>query len=110
MKLVKRLSANKTKIATYCNLADFRAEVKRSSGAGDNSSKLAQLGKQAGDVVALRPEFARLKRRLRTGKILLQGRAGVVSRARQVLPASAIGSVGVGLHRSPAVVTVWAQA
>jgi hypothetical protein len=60
VKVVKIISANKTKIATYCKLADLGDEIKKASGAGDKG-KLAQLGKQADDLgKALGPEFVRL--------------------------------------------------
>jgi hypothetical protein len=60
VKVVKVISANKTKIATYCKLADVGEEIKSASSAGDNS-KLAQLSKQADDLGrALGPEFVRL--------------------------------------------------
>ena len=64
VKVVKIISANKTKIATYCKLADVGDEIKSASSAGDNG-KLAQLGKQADDLgKALGPEFVRLNARL----------------------------------------------
>jgi hypothetical protein len=60
VKVVQIISANKTKIATYCKLADLGDEIKQASGAGDKS-KLAQLGKQADALEkALGPEFVRL--------------------------------------------------
>ena len=60
VKVVKIISANKTKIATYCKLADVGDEIKSASSADDNG-KLAQLGKQADDLgKALGPEFVRL--------------------------------------------------
>src|SRR5262249_9229614 len=59
-KVVKIISADKTKIATYCKLADLGDEIKKASGAGDKS-KIEQLGKQADDLgKTLGPEFIRL--------------------------------------------------
>jgi hypothetical protein len=60
VKVVKIISANKTKVATYCKLADLGDEIRNTSSAGNNS-KLAQLNKQADDLgKALGPEFVRL--------------------------------------------------
>src|SRR5262245_48496186 len=59
-KVVKIISNDKTKIATYCKLADLGDEIKKASSAGDNS-KLEQLSKQADDLGKnLGPEFIRL--------------------------------------------------
>jgi hypothetical protein len=58
--VVKIVSADKTKIATYCKLADLGDEIKKASGAGDKS-KIERLGKQADDLgKTLGPEFIRL--------------------------------------------------
>ena len=43
-KVVKIISNDKTKIATYCKLANIGDEINKASGAGDNS-KLDQLAK-----------------------------------------------------------------
>jgi hypothetical protein len=60
VKIVKIISTNKMKIATYCKLADLGDEIRDASGARDNN-KLAQLNKQADDLgKALGPEFVRL--------------------------------------------------
>jgi hypothetical protein len=60
VKVVQIISANKTKIATYCKLADLGDEINNASGAGDNS-KVAQLSKQADGLgKSLGPEFVRL--------------------------------------------------
>jgi hypothetical protein len=59
-KVVKIISSDKTKVATYCKLADLGDEIKKAHSAGDNS-KLAQLSKQADDLEkTLGPEFIRL--------------------------------------------------
>jgi len=72
--VVKIVSANKTKIATYCKLADLGEQIKHASAAGDNG-KLHQLGKQADDLEkALGPEFVRLNAGL--GQVDLQSKEG----------------------------------
>ena len=59
-KVVKIISADKTKIATYCKLADLGDEIKNASSTGDNS-KVQRLSKQADDLgKTLGPEFIRL--------------------------------------------------
>ena len=59
-KVVKIISADKTKIATYCKLADLGDEIKKASGVGDKS-KVEQLDKQADDLgKTLGAEFIRL--------------------------------------------------
>jgi hypothetical protein len=60
VKVVKIIRADKTKIATYCKLADLGDEITKASDARDNG-KLQQLNKQADDLrKALGPEFIRL--------------------------------------------------
>jgi len=57
---VKIISADKTKIATYCKLADLGDEINKASSAGDKS-KVQRLSKQADDLgKTLGPEFVRL--------------------------------------------------
>jgi hypothetical protein len=74
VKVVKIISANKTKVATYCKLADVGDEIKSANSAGDNS-KLAQLSKQAYDLgKALGPEFVRLNASLQ--QVDLQSKEG----------------------------------
>jgi hypothetical protein len=59
-KVVKIISNDKTKIATYCKLAVIGDEIKISSRAGDHG-KIEQLIKQADDLEkTLGPEFIRL--------------------------------------------------
>jgi hypothetical protein len=59
-KVVKIISVDKTKIATYCKLADLGDEIKNASSAGDKS-KVQRLIKQADDLgKTLGPEFVRL--------------------------------------------------
>jgi hypothetical protein len=59
-KLVQIISTNKTKVATYCKLANLGEEIRKANEARDNS-KLERLGKQADDLgKALGPEFVRL--------------------------------------------------
>ena len=59
-KVVKIISVDKTKIATYCKLADLGDEIKNASSTGDNS-KVQRLSKQADDLgKTLGPEFIRL--------------------------------------------------
>ena len=59
-KVVKIISADKTKINTYCKLAEIGDEINRASRAGDKT-KIEQLGKQAEDLgKTLGPEFIRL--------------------------------------------------
>jgi hypothetical protein len=59
-KVVKIITADKTKIETYCKLADLGDEIKKASGAGDNS-KIEQLSEQAENLgKTLGPEFIRL--------------------------------------------------
>ncbi len=59
-KVVKIISADKTKVGTYCKLADLGDEIKKASGASDRS-KVEQLSKQADDLgKTLGPEFIRL--------------------------------------------------
>ena len=60
VKLVQIISTNKTKVATYCKLANLGEEIRKASEARDNS-KLDRLGKQADDLgKTLGPEFVRL--------------------------------------------------
>jgi hypothetical protein len=60
VKLVQIISTNKTKVATYCKLANLGEEIRKASEARDNS-KLQRLGKEAGDLgKALGREFVRL--------------------------------------------------
>jgi hypothetical protein len=60
VKLVQIISTNKTKVATYCKLANLGEEIRKASEARDNS-KLDRLGKQADDLgKSLGPEFVRL--------------------------------------------------
>jgi len=60
VKVVKIISADKTKIGTYCKLADLGDEIDKSRSAGDNS-KVERLSKQADDLgKTLGPEFVRL--------------------------------------------------
>jgi hypothetical protein len=74
VQVVKIISADKTKITTYCKLADLGEEIKDASAAADNS-KLHQLGKQADDLgKALGPEFVRLNAGL--GQVDLQSQEG----------------------------------
>jgi hypothetical protein len=74
VQVVKIISANKTKVTTYCKLADLGEEIKNTSSAGDNG-KLQRLGKQADDLgKALGPEFIRLNAGL--GQIDLQSKEG----------------------------------
>jgi hypothetical protein len=59
-KVVKIISANKTKIGTYCRLADLGDEIDKARSTGDNS-KVERLSKQADDLgKTLGPEFIRL--------------------------------------------------
>jgi len=59
-KVVKIISADKTKIGTYCKLADLGDEISKASSAGDKS-KVQRLIKQADDLgKTLGPEFVRL--------------------------------------------------
>jgi hypothetical protein len=58
--VVKIISADKTKIATYCKLADLGDEIQKASSAGDHS-KIDELSKVADDLgKTLGPEFIRL--------------------------------------------------
>jgi hypothetical protein len=58
--VVKVISADKTKIETYCKLADLGDEIKNAFIAGDNR-KLEQFTRQADDLGrTLGPEFIRL--------------------------------------------------
>ena len=60
VKVVKIISADKTKIGTYCKLSDLGDEIQKAGSAGDNS-KLQRLSKQADDLgKTLGPEFVRL--------------------------------------------------
>ncbi len=59
-KVVKIISTDKTKIGTYCKLANLGDEINKASSAGDNS-KVERLSKQADDLgKTLGPEFVRL--------------------------------------------------
>ena len=59
-KVVKIISADKTKIGTYCKLADLGDEIDKARSAGDNS-KVERLSKQADDLgKTLGAEFIRL--------------------------------------------------
>jgi hypothetical protein len=58
--VVNIITADKTKTETYCKLADLGDEIKKASGAGDNS-KIEQLSEQAENLgKTLGPEFIRL--------------------------------------------------
>jgi hypothetical protein len=82
VKVVQIISANKTKIATYCKLADLGDEINNASSARDNS-KVAQLSKQANDLERHWGRIRSAQRWPPAGKLSVQGRAGVVSRARE---------------------------
>jgi len=59
-KVVKIISADKTKIGTYCKLADLGDEIDKARSAKDNA-KVERLSKQADDLgKTLGPEFIRL--------------------------------------------------
>ena len=59
-KVVKIISADKTKIGTYCKLSDLGDEIEKARSAKDNG-KVERLIKQADDLgKALGPEFIRL--------------------------------------------------
>jgi hypothetical protein len=59
-KVVQIISADKSKIGTYCKLADLGDEIEKARGAGDNG-KVERLSKQADDLEkTLGPEFIRL--------------------------------------------------
>ena len=59
-KVVNIISADKTKIGTYCKLSDLGDEIDKARSAGDNS-KVERLSKQADDFgKTLGPEFVRL--------------------------------------------------
>lgn len=59
-KVVKIISADKAKIATYCKLAGLGDEITKASGAGDKS-KVENLAKQADELEkSLGVEFIRL--------------------------------------------------
>jgi hypothetical protein len=59
-KVVKIISTDKTKIGTYCKLADLGDEINKARSARDNS-KVQRLSKQADDLgKTLGPEFIRL--------------------------------------------------
>jgi hypothetical protein len=61
VKIVKIISTNKTKVATYCKLANLGDEITKANEARDNG-KVQQLSKQADDLnKALGPEFVRLE-------------------------------------------------
>jgi hypothetical protein len=60
-KVVKIISKDKTKVATYCKLANLGDEITKAGEARDNG-KVQQLSKQADDLKkALGPEFVRLE-------------------------------------------------
>jgi hypothetical protein len=60
VKVVKIVSTDKAKLATYCKLATIGDEIKKASDAR-NRSKFDQLSKQAADLEkTIGPEFARL--------------------------------------------------
>jgi hypothetical protein len=60
-KVVKIISKDKTKVATYCKLASLGDEITKAGEARDNG-KVQQLSKQADDLKkALGPEFVRLE-------------------------------------------------
>jgi hypothetical protein len=60
VKVVKIISTDKAKLATYCKLAEIGDEIKKASDAR-NRSKFEQLSKQANDLEkTLGPEFIRL--------------------------------------------------
>jgi parvulin-like peptidyl-prolyl isomerase len=60
VKVVKIISSDKTKIGTYCKLADLGDEINEARSAKDNS-KVERLSKQADDLTkTLGPEFIRL--------------------------------------------------
>jgi hypothetical protein len=74
VKVVKIISTNKTKVATYCKLADVGDEITKASEARDNG-KVQQLTQQAYDLKkALGPEFVRLEAGL--GKLDFQSAEG----------------------------------
>jgi hypothetical protein len=59
-KVVQIINADKTKIATYCNLARIDDQMAKATAAKD-TSKLQQLGKQAEDMgQTLGPEYVAL--------------------------------------------------
>jgi hypothetical protein len=59
-KVVQVINADKTKIATYCNLARIEDQMAKATEAKD-ASKLQELGKQAEDLgQALGPEYVAL--------------------------------------------------
>ena len=59
-KVVKIISADKSKIGTYCKIADLGNEIDQARNAGDNG-KVEQLSKQVDDMgKTLGPEFIRL--------------------------------------------------
>jgi hypothetical protein len=79
-KVVRIISGDKTKVATYCNLARIEDGMARATAAKD-SAKLQELGQQAEDMGrALGPEYVALTSGLdeidpesREGKDLLSG-------------------------------------
>jgi hypothetical protein len=74
VKVVKIISADKAKIATYCKLADLGDEITKASDARDNR-KVQQLSKQADDLrKALGPEFVRLNAGI--GQVDFQSKEG----------------------------------
>jgi hypothetical protein len=74
VKVVKIISADKTKIATYCKLADLGDEITKANDARDNR-KVQQLSKQADDLrKALGPEFVRLNAGI--GQVDFQSKEG----------------------------------
>jgi hypothetical protein len=74
VKVVKIISADKAKIATYCKLSDLGDEITKASEAKDNG-KVQQLQKQADDLgKALGPEFVRLNAGL--GQVDFQSKEG----------------------------------
>jgi hypothetical protein len=59
-KVVKIITADKTKIGTYCKLSDLGDEIDKARSAKDNG-KVERLSKQADDLgKTLGPEFIRL--------------------------------------------------
>jgi hypothetical protein len=74
VKVVKIISGDKAKIATYCKLSDLGDEIAKAGHARDNG-KVQQLSKQAGDLrKALGPEFDRLSAGL--GEVDFQSKEG----------------------------------
>jgi hypothetical protein len=74
VKVVKIISADKAKIATYCKLSNLGDEITKAGEARDNG-KVQQLSKQAdGLKKAMGPEFVRLDAGL--GQVDFQSKEG----------------------------------